>query len=407
MKTYKFSLIELLTVITVILIFMTLLVPTLNKLKMKARIVICAQNLKQLGVLMSTYSNDNDGLLPYTRNNPYYSSGSYSYKDRRGYGRLYGSWAGHLIPYLNVELPSWSRGSYYHDKAKGYPSLNFYKDIDDIAKDSNVLSDENYGNWKLLHDMYYEGGYAGLKTLICPEATKTYYTSFIKQNRFVPRISGVLPTKWSSSTLIGCPSSYLCNGQLFGSNANQSQRYEDFNKTNFLLLEGCNNTDLSTPADYRKFFELSTVYGGAVNNVISGWSKSAQNPNGSARSMAASFFHDSTEEIWYSWRGYMPTSSIQRYNKLFYPYAASSYMWDRPEGKSGILVANQYPGEKWQNFEAPFTKGKFSIYRYYSADLKPTYLFGEMNLLIGDLSVKKAHLGWMFENARTLGQDVQ
>ncbi|PCJ51458.1 MAG: hypothetical protein COA79_26200 [Planctomycetota bacterium] len=86
MNKKLFSLIELLAVIVVILILMTLAIPSLNKLKMKSRAVICASQLNQLGTLMANYSLDNDGYLPYTNNNEYYSKYSYSFKDQRSYG---------------------------------------------------------------------------------------------------------------------------------------------------------------------------------------------------------------------------------------------------------------------------------------------------------------------------------
>lgn len=409
MKNKQFSLIELMTVIIVILVLITLAIPSLNKLRLKARTIVCANQLKQLGVLLSTYANDNNGRLPYSRNNPNYSVGSYSYKDK-SYGKLYGSWAGHLIPYFDIKLTTWDRGNYYHDGARQGPgySIVFTQNTDNITSDDEVSSNENHKNWKLLNDMFYEGGYGDLKMFICPEAVTSYNALAFAQDRNIPRVSGIMPPT-SGYGLYGLPSSYLANGQLFS--GVQSKRIEDVNKTNYLLLEGCDHFSqylggICTPADYKKFFELTSIYGGSVNNVISGWGPTAQSPSSLPSNMAASFYHDNTEEVWYSWRGKLPLSDIYKYNNAFYPYAAASYMWDASQYKWGVLTSNQYPGEEWQNFELPFTKGNFNIYRYYSKDQKANYMFGEMNLLMADLSVKKSHIGWMFENAKYLGVDT-
>ncbi|PCJ59254.1 MAG: hypothetical protein COA79_11180 [Planctomycetota bacterium] len=408
MKKISFSLIELMAVIVVILILITFAIPSMEKVRKKARTVICANQLKQLGVLLATYANDHDGYLPYSNRSDYQDKGFLSYRDSKK-GKLYGQWAGHLIPYFDVDLPTWDRRGFYHDKARqGYSLLTFNEETGDMERNASVDADENYGNWKLLNTMYYEGGHGDLKMFICPEAPNTFYPQHVKTERYIPRVSGVLPTRYSS--LNGLPSSYVANGQLFGLGTKQSRRLEDVNKTNYLLLEGVSNSSLCTPTDYRKFFELDSVYGGNVNNIIGGWSSTAQTPTMAPRSMMASFMHDDTTEIWLSHRnpqGSMPASYINRYNKSFNPIAAASYMWDAPEKKLAVLMANQYPGEDWENYELSFTKDKYKIYRYFGADWMPNHMFGNMNYLGSDLSVNNENLGKMFENGRTLGGDTQ
>ncbi len=59
-----FTLIELLVVIAIIGILASLLLPVLARAKDKARDVACVNNLKELGVAVRMFADDNDGKLP-------------------------------------------------------------------------------------------------------------------------------------------------------------------------------------------------------------------------------------------------------------------------------------------------------------------------------------------------------
>ena len=391
------------TVILVILLLISLLIPTFLYLKKNARSAICKSQLRQMSILFTSYITENNGYFP----NDNITDINLTANSNNG---MYYGWNGHLLPYLDSGISSYNQksrlavndGKIYVDTGGGWW---YEKNSSEEAKSS--LGNVNDGGWIIIYDAFQKGGYNDLKSFICPEVhTNTYDVGVsvdfngLKIPRIIHLRNGYVPT------------SYLANDLFFGwdgeyrKNA-KSLRLDEITEISkkALLVEGGlaygkGGNGIGELA-YYTIGDLTTPYGGITKKETGGH--------------RMNFVHDNKDNFWIM-------------NSAWYVYYFPAWNVDGLElatkfnstfaGKAEMIVALNMYGKDYFSIISYVDPDNGAIFKdFFQANppgvglanfvefFEPEfhYLTGEMNVLFGDGSVNTKSQPWLSINRVLIG----
>lgn len=430
-----FSIVELLTVVLIVLLLFSLLVPIFVNLKMNARSALCGNNLRQIGTLITSYQADHNGYLP--NDNEGILNGI-TIQDiplpTIGNNNLYGGWNGHLLPYMDVNLP---------DKYTRYAMVTKVGTTryshSQLGGEANSAPPDVLKNaWIVVDDAWRKGGYQDLKMFICPEVQQNTIdiAAAIKFNNVrVPRILELVNGGVTSSSAFrdakgydygmrgGIPSTYLANNTFFGEGPNNSLRMDQITSVAqkaFMLEGGLCDT----------FGDGSNgSIGGVYYSVVGGYNTdggdvSGDNLNGlTPQFHKLNFVHDNYDTFWImSSQNPVPfpnknMSLEAKYElavKFNNHFAGKAWMFAGSSTTSGArpmsysIVSNIYPGLKGEYFKTFFDANPpgIELNPFQAFTDNPNefhYLTGNMNVLFGDGSVAKKEQAWLCNNRKQFG----
>ncbi|HQR07223.1 MAG TPA: DUF1559 domain-containing protein [Gemmatales bacterium] len=159
-----FTLIELLVVIAIIALLMALLLPAVQKVREAANKMLCASNLRQIGIAAHNYHNDY-GKLPPGYYGPSNKNGSTNIAPDTNPQR--GPWIGCLtvlLPYLELD----NLYKQLYTPQQNFPVAPITPPTPPLTLD---LNKEHYGWWTALGNVQPATGQVRLKMFKCPSDT--------------------------------------------------------------------------------------------------------------------------------------------------------------------------------------------------------------------------------------------
>ena len=431
MKSKKvFSIIELMTVVVIVLLLMSLTIPLFVNLKMNARTAICKNQLRQIGVLMTSYFSAYNGFLTNDNAGGQDGSGNKLQNDLGNFrskwenNEFYKNWNGHLLPFFDTPLKSFAREAKvsidgnvrWHDRFGG----GAYDYKDSIAIPKNPFA----SGWVVINDAYKKGGYGDLKTFICPEIHGNTYdvrASNTTNGGQFPRMKLAdycgFEQNNGNYTGNGVPTTYLANDHFFGKDGYYNARVDSLrideivNLSNkVFLIEGgiCYaSNNWSSNEIYFGGGNRTNDYDLVLNAFENGFNRGGWNTK-------TSFVHDSNQYFWTTYRGgedglWCGPNLALEFNQAF---EGKAYMLPNRNINNGSIsyqIVSFIDPEKGATFKSWFDVKKiadgnqlknFELYD----EPENSYLVGNANLLFGDNSVATKNQGWVYNNRNKIAQ---
>lgn len=397
------------TVTLIILLLISLIVPSFSKLKMKARSSLCANQLRQMGVLFNSYATDHDGYLPNDLSTDIKPTSVSN-------NAFYYGWSGHILPYVDSGLKTYNRTSKLRKDGEVYT----YDYVYGKNKGTTNPEEELDGGWIVIRDACYKGGFNELKLFICPEIHASTYDVGVSTDFNGLKIPRVLQmSNWlgfpdMSYNYLGgsLPTTYLANDTFFGADLNSgrilpSLRLDEINtvsKKAFVIEGGLGWAKGTNGEPEYIYYRINKGYLGA-----NGISKTGTGGH------VLNFVHDTNESFWVMncqlynyfpsyWMPWEQKHEIAvKFNNTFsgkammvegdYGYSIISYLDPATKPFDAFFLANP-PGVALLPFEL-FDEPEFH------------YLTGDMNVLWGDGSANTNNQSWLSMNRKFIGSLTQ